>query len=154
MLLRRYRLSRCCRAFAWAGATLLLGAALLGCTMLLQGWQHPELSVNAFIPHTHGVFPLTRRFQGAARPARWLLRSACPEGCHADGCVGDGAGGMRCTRCSSNLLVDKVTGVCGEHVACPQVANQNAIPTTSQQHSQQYVEHQQKEIHMHVCGAC
>jgi len=153
MLLRRYCLLRCCHAFAGLGATLLLGAALLHCTLLLQGWQHPELSVNAFIPHTH-TFAGTRRIQGAARPARWLLRSACPEGCHVDGCVGDGAGGMRCTRCSSNLLVDKVTGVCGEHVACPQVANQNALPTPAQQHSQQNVEHRQKEIPMHACAAC
>lgn len=121
MLLRRYHLLRCCHAFAWLGATLLLGAALLRCTLLLQGWQHPELSVNAFIPHTH-TFAWTRRIQGAARPARWLLRSACPEGCHVDGCMGDRAGGMRCTRCSNNLLVDKVTGVCGKHVPGPRLA--------------------------------
>lgn len=52
--------------------------------------------------------------------SRQLRQSArCPEGCDPNGCIQAGTGGaLRCNKCTSNLVLNTATGLCGEFEWC------------------------------------
>jgi hypothetical protein len=48
------------------------------------------------------------------------LSSECPAGCEDDFCMQTATGfGLRCAQCRSGLVLDRITGVCGEIAVLP-----------------------------------
>lgn len=55
----------------------------------------------------------------ASRQLQQLFGSTCPHGCVQENCLSDATGaGLRCAKCKNALIVDKITGYCGECWPC------------------------------------